>query len=55
MPVHLQPGYADLGYGPGDFPAAERAAREVLSLPLFPELTAAQVHEVAERVNAFEA
>ena len=55
VPVHLQPGYADLGYGPGDFPAAERAAREVLSLPLYPELTAAQVREVAERVNAFEA
>src|SRR5437879_716851 len=54
VPVHLQPGYADLGYGPGDFPSAQRAAREVLSLPLYPELTAAQVREVAERVNAFK-
>jgi dTDP-4-amino-4,6-dideoxygalactose transaminase len=39
VPVHLQPAYADLGYGPGDFPESERAANEVLSLPMYPELS----------------
>lgn len=46
-PVHLQPAYAALGDGPGSFPVAERFARETLSLPLFPELTAAQIEHVA--------
>ena len=36
IPVHLQPAHADLGYAAGDFPASERAAAEVLSLPMFP-------------------
>ena len=53
VPVHLQPAYADLGNCPGDFPVSEQAAREVLSIPLYPEMTAAQVHEVAGLVNAF--
>ena len=38
-PVHLQAGYADLAYGPGTFPQAERAASEVLSLPIHPHLS----------------
>jgi dTDP-4-amino-4,6-dideoxygalactose transaminase/acetyltransferase-like isoleucine patch superfamily enzyme len=42
IPVHLQPAYADLGYGPGAFPESERAAGEVLSLPMYPELTPEQ-------------
>jgi dTDP-4-amino-4,6-dideoxygalactose transaminase len=50
-PVHLQPAYADLGYGPGSLPESERAAREVLSLPMYPELTDQKVQIVAE---AFE-
>ena len=46
IPVHLQPAYADLGYGAGDFPVAEAAGREVLSLPLFPEMTDEQTEQV---------
>ena len=42
IPVHLQPAYADLGYQAGQFPQAERAADEVLSLPMYPELTGTQ-------------
>jgi dTDP-4-amino-4,6-dideoxygalactose transaminase len=46
-PVHLLPAFADLGHHAGQFPQAERAANEVLSLPMFPELTLAQCEEVA--------
>jgi dTDP-4-amino-4,6-dideoxygalactose transaminase len=49
-PVHLLPAFAELGYKAGDFPHAEQAANEVLSLPMFPELTAAQCAEVAHAV-----
>jgi dTDP-4-amino-4,6-dideoxygalactose transaminase len=45
--VHLQPAYSDLGYRAGDFPVSEAVAAEVLSLPIFPEMTAAQVETVA--------
>ena len=47
IPVHLQPAYADLGYSSGDFPIAERAAAEVLSLPMFPEMTDQQIESIA--------
>ncbi len=52
IPVHLQPAHADLGYHAGDFPNAEAAAREVLSLPLFPEMTRDQIETVAAAVSA---
>ena len=48
IPVHLQPGYADLGYTRGAFPVAAQAAREVLSLPMYPELTQLQIAAVAD-------
>ena len=54
-PVHLLPAFADLGHRRGEFPHAERAAAEVLSLPMFPELTAAQGDEVACAVKALAA
>jgi dTDP-4-amino-4,6-dideoxygalactose transaminase len=52
IPVHLQPAYRDLGYAPGDFPVAERVAGEVLSLPMFPELTSDQIARVAQLFHA---
>ena len=48
VPVHLQEAYQNLGYEVGAFPVAERAAGEFVSLPMFPELTPAQVNRVAE-------
>ena len=42
IPIHRQPAYADLGYAPGSLPITERLCAEVLSLPIFPELTAEQ-------------
>jgi dTDP-4-amino-4,6-dideoxygalactose transaminase len=50
IPVHLLPAFADLGYARGQFPHAERAASEVLSLPMYAELTAGQRETVAEAV-----
>ena len=52
IPVHLQPAYRDLGYSAGEFPVSERAAAEVLSLPMFPELTGEQVATVAALLRA---
>jgi dTDP-4-amino-4,6-dideoxygalactose transaminase len=51
VPAHLQPAYADLGYGRGAFPRSERAAEQVLSLPLYPELSSQAVAEVAGAVK----
>jgi dTDP-4-amino-4,6-dideoxygalactose transaminase len=51
IPVHLQEAHADLGYKPGDFPESEAAANEVLSLPMFAELTHTQVEQVAAAVR----
>ncbi len=50
-PVHLQPAYRDLGYGPGSFPVSETVAGDVLSLPVFPELTDVQIDTIAAIVR----
>lgn len=51
VPLHLQTAFSDLGHNPGDFPLAERAANEVLSLPMYPELTNQQVDLVCFAVR----
>jgi len=51
IPVHLQEAYRDLGYAAGDFPHTERASNEVLSLPMYPELSNPQVEMVAAAVH----
>ena len=53
LPLHLQPCFAYLGYKQGACPESERAASEVLSLPIYPELTQSQLEEVASAVRAF--
>lgn len=51
IPVHLQPAYAELGYGKGSFPESEAAANEVVALPIYPELTESQVDLVCRAVR----
>jgi dTDP-4-amino-4,6-dideoxygalactose transaminase len=53
VPLHLQKCYASLGYKPGQFPVSEQAAKECLSLPIYPELTEAQQDRVARVVRDF--
>lgn len=54
IPVHLQKAHADLGYNQGDFPVSEAAAQDVLSLPIYPEMSFDQVEQVAQAVIAAE-
>jgi len=51
VPVHLQPAFRYLGYGPGDFPVAEAAAAQLLSLPLYPQITEEQQVRVVDAVR----
>jgi dTDP-4-amino-4,6-dideoxygalactose transaminase len=52
-PLHLQPCFADMGHGPGDFPVAERAAGRAVGLPLYPDMDDAQVDEVCAAIASF--
>jgi dTDP-4-amino-4,6-dideoxygalactose transaminase len=52
IPVHLQKAYQHLGLGVGSFPVSERCAREILSLPMFPELTPNQIEAVAKELRS---
>ncbi|MBN1440852.1 MAG: DegT/DnrJ/EryC1/StrS family aminotransferase [Anaerolineales bacterium] len=52
-PVHLQPGFRNLNLSPGDLPETERAAQEVLSLPMFPGLREDEIRTVIDAVNGF--
>jgi dTDP-4-amino-4,6-dideoxygalactose transaminase len=53
LPLHLQPCFAYLGYSEGAFPESEKAAKEVISLPIYPELTTRQLDEVVDAVREF--
>jgi dTDP-4-amino-4,6-dideoxygalactose transaminase len=55
IPLHLQKAYVSLNYRPGDFPVTERIATEILSLPMFPQLTAEQQARVVEKLLNFSA
>jgi dTDP-4-amino-4,6-dideoxygalactose transaminase len=51
VPLHFQKAYAGCGFEPGSFPITERAAAEILSLPMFPQLTAEQQLQVTARLR----
>ena len=53
LPLHLQPALKSLGYKKGDYPEAERAAKEVLSLPMYPELSLAAQKRIADAIRTF--
>ena len=51
--MHLQKAHADLGYKRGDFPLTEQVADEILSLPMYAELSNADIRQVVEAIQAF--
>ena len=53
IPIHLQRAYKFLGYKKGDFPESEKAAKEILSLPLFPELKLKEQRYIAQKIKEF--
>jgi dTDP-4-amino-4,6-dideoxygalactose transaminase len=53
IPLHLQKAYEYLGYKEGDFPVAEKCAKQILSLPMFPELTQEEIEKVVSETKTF--
>ena len=53
IPLHLQPAYRYLGYKKGDFPITEKCAREIISLPMYPELDEVKIKRIAEAISKF--
>lgn len=53
LPLHLQEAYKNLGYKKGDFPISEKVTSEILSLPMYPELTKGQIEKVVEKIKEF--
>ena len=53
LPLHLQPAFKYLGYKKGDFPESEKAAREVLSLPIYPELSQKDQNFIIKKIKEF--
>ncbi len=54
IPIHLQPAYAFLGYQKGSFPVTEKCVQELLSLPMYPELSAEQIETVTTAIGDFD-
>ena len=53
IPLHFQGSLKSLGYKEGDFEITEKAAKEILSLPMYPEITKEQIEFVAEKIKEF--
>jgi dTDP-4-amino-4,6-dideoxygalactose transaminase len=53
LPLHLQPAYASLGFKKGQFPVSEQFAEEIISIPLYPELTEEQQTFIVDQITGF--
>ena len=53
IPIHLQEAFKDLGYTKGDFPITEEMADEIVSLPMFPEMSDQQISHIVDSILAF--
>jgi dTDP-4-amino-4,6-dideoxygalactose transaminase len=54
VPIHFQEAYKDLNYTSGSFPVAEQLSKEILSLPIFPQLKDEEIDRIIEVVNRYE-
>ncbi len=53
IPIHIQDAYRSLGYKKGSFPVAEKIASELISLPMFPELSKEHIAKVSDEIKSF--